>query len=160
MKLTQGLKGLLSCKPNLKQGPFQTALSDSHLSFQLSPESCDLWSRDRSAACGMEQILHGSSLSLQHEGEPGRAGWDSMTYRRGRKKKKRLLWRHQCLLLTSAQDFPAAHPVPGESLLWGVIEPRKSLVSCHWLDSRHGSCVVTQTKHLSTLLDLKTNTWT
>lgn len=45
----------------------------------------------------------------------------------------------------------------GKSLLWGLIEPDKSLVSCHWLDSDHHHDVVGETKHASIRQHIKTN---
>lgn len=78
------LRGLLSGKDNLKQEPSQTTLSHYPLALSLclSPEGAGIYG---STACRMEQIVHGSNLSLWHwggrGGSSGRAVWDSMTYR-------------------------------------------------------------------------------
>lgn len=67
------LGGLLSGKPNLKQEPSQTTLSHSRLHcVSIFPQGTwDLWSREGSTACRMEQIVHGSNFSLWHEGVGG-----------------------------------------------------------------------------------------
>lgn len=109
----------------------------------------------------MEQIVHGSSFSLWHEGEKkretGRAGWDSMTYRRGEKKteiimKTSVSSHHICARFPHSPSYTG-----GNSLLWGLIKSNKFLVSCHWWDSGHHCAVVGGTKHASIQLHLKAN---
>lgn len=134
------LRGLLSGKDNLKQEPSQTTLSHYPLalSLRLSPEGAGIYG---STACRMEQIVHGSNLSLWHWGggvgwgSSGRAVWDSMTYRSlvgrggvgrcgegvgrvvtGTAMKTSTSSRHICVRFLSSRA-----PLSFNSLLWGLI---------------------------------------
>lgn len=141
MNSTLGSRGLLSSRPNVKQEPFQTALSGSHLYCLSScPRGAAIYGAERGAQpAGWSRLFTDLACLSGMRGrkkkrQTGRAGWDSMSYRRS-------LWRHQCLHFTSAQDSPTAHPVPGgKSLLWGLTEPDKCLIrwrsalQCGWRD--------------------------
>lgn len=106
---------------------FLTALSGSHLYCLPScpHESCNLWNRKGSAACGTEQIVHGSSLSLWHEGEKKRRRTKlGEIALQGRRKKN--------VMKTSVSSLHIISQKPillqGESLLWSLTEPNKFLI--------------------------------
>lgn len=162
MNPTLGLRGLLSSKPNLKQEPFQTALSGSHLYCLSScPRGAAIYGAERRAQpAGWSRLFTDLAClsgmrgrKRRRRAELGEIAWLT----RGKKTKQRSLWRHQRLHFTSAQDFPAAHPVPGESHSSGVwLNPTNLL--CLVTDRYHD--VVEETKHASTRLHTKTNTQT
>lgn len=116
--MTSTSRGLLSSKPNLKQEPFQTALSRSHLyCLSIFPWGSAIygaesraqpagWSRlftDLAFLSGMRGRKRGRQAEL------GEIAWLTG----GEKKNMKSLWRHQCLHITSVQDFPTARPTLG-----------------------------------------------
>lgn len=124
---TLGLRGLLSCKPNLKQEPFQTALSGSRL-YCLS-------------SCPWGAAIYGAERGAQP------AGWSrlftDLACLSGMRGRKRRRWAElgemsEIIMKTSVSSLHICPRFPqspscsgGKSLLWGLIEPNKSLVSCH-----------------------------